>query len=139
MKTWHQVVSWCPEPLFVIIFTVWLGCQLNLHKKKVVILFYIVFILLPLTGTGKIKNEATIYLPKSIQQNWEIIFPSITFPFFYFNVCEMEKRSKKEDSSFNSFCASQPTLQTEITRKCVAAFYLRASSCTLQRSGGRTK
>lgn len=86
MKTWHQLVSWCPEPLFVIIFTVWLGCQLNL-QKKLVILFYIVFILLPLTGTGKIKNEATIFL-NLFNRIGKSYFPQSYFP-IYFKVCEM--------------------------------------------------
>lgn len=56
--------------------------RLSTKFVKKVIPFYILFILLLSTGTGKIKLGH--YLSKSIQQNWEIIFP-----YFYFNVCEM--------------------------------------------------
>lgn len=53
MKTWHQLVTWYSEPIFVIIFTVWLDYLLNLQKKMFNSLTY--FILLPLSGTGKIR------------------------------------------------------------------------------------
>lgn len=47
--------------------------------KKLVILFYIVFILLPLTGTGKIKNEATIFL-NLFNRIGKSYFPQSYFP-----------------------------------------------------------
>lgn len=64
--------------------------QSTKFAKKVVTLFSILFIPVPLTGTDWYNEKSGHYLPTSIQQNW-----GIRFPYFYFNVCRNGEETKR--------------------------------------------